>query len=554
MQLNPKHLTLHGLFQGRLFRIPDYQRAYAWVSKQRNDLFDDILEVHKSGQDHFMATVVCLQRDKRRIVADEYQTVDVVDGQQRLTTLIIMMKAIEKALDIQEDSEKRIKRETAELLVKGDDHSLILLQTNHDSSSVFVDYLRKGKIHMSDPKTAADKNLMDAENECEAFVEKWKTTASLVDLVAILRNRLSLIYHELTDEAAVYRVFEVLNSRGLDVKWIDKLKSQLMAPIFTHADSSGRTEALNEMRVIWEDIYRTFGLHGDLGDEALRFAGTMRSDTRPNRLLTEEDATSTLRRISGLQLKSIVQTANWLNAVVGAVDRLNQDNRLRAVTRIVHARFVAAAILLRGFSPAIEKRLLGHWDKVTFRVFGLGGADTRHKVGEYIRLGYDIIEEKPDDKEIYRALTHLGEGYSINAVLNEMIDWTQCYEGWTEEIRYLLFRYDEFLAREAGERLNEGQWNKIWAQDPSKSIEHITPQSSEFEYIHHLGNLTMLPPGVNSSLRDKPPLTKAATYQECGIKGTAAVGNTVKKKRGWNKTSVLERAKTIEKFVREEWA
>ena len=45
MQLNPKHLTLHGLFQGRLFRIPDYQRAYAWGTKQRNDLFEDVQEV-----------------------------------------------------------------------------------------------------------------------------------------------------------------------------------------------------------------------------------------------------------------------------------------------------------------------------------------------------------------------------------------------------------------------------------------------------------------------------------------------------------------------------
>jgi hypothetical protein len=553
MQLNPKHLTLLGLFQSRLFRIPDYQRAYAWGTKQRNDLFEDVLEVQKTGQDHFMATVVCLVRDKRQIVADEYQAVDVVDGQQRLTTLIILMKAIEKALDTKESAEGKIKREIGELLVKGDEHSLVLLQTNHDSSSVFIDYIRQGKIHEGAPKTAADKNLIDAERECESFVKKWKAATSLIDLVAILRNRLSLIYHELTDESAVYRVFEVLNSRGLDVKWIDKLKSQLMALIFTHSDTGARAEALKEMQVIWQNIYRTLGLRGALGDEALVFAGTLRSLTRPNRLLTQEGATDALTQAAGLHLKSIVEIGGWLNAVVDAVDRLDQDHRLRAATRIVHARFVAAAILLRNFPAEEERQLLSQWEKVTFRIFGLGGADSRNKVGEYIRFGYEVMEKKANTKGISLSLSKLGEDYPIDKVLNE-IDWTECYEGWTEEIRYLLFRYDEHLSKQAGEKLSQGQWNKIWEQDPSKSIEHIVPQSSGADFMHHLGNLTMLPPGVNSSLRDNPPAAKATTYQACGIKGTAAVGNAILSAKGWSKKNVLERARLIEEFVREEWA
>jgi len=45
-------------------------------------------------------------------------------------------------------------------------------------------------------------------------------------------------------------------------------------------------------------------------------------------------------------------------------------------------------------------------------------------------------------------------------------------------VRYLLYRYDEFLAQKAGQKLNESQWNKVWADEPSKSIEHIKPQSS----------------------------------------------------------------------------
>jgi hypothetical protein len=361
-----------------------------------------------------------------------------------------------------------------------------------------------------------------------------------------------MIYHELTDEAAVYRVFEVLNRRGLDVRWIDKVKSQLMALIFLNAETGSRAETLKEMHVIWQDIYRILGLRGDLGDEALRFAGTLGAKTRANRLLSEEDAAAAVIENAGTRLKTITNQGRWLKSVVAAVDSLDRNVRLRAVTRIIHARFVAASILLREFPPAVEKLLLGHWERVTFRVFGLGGADTRNKRGEYVRLAYEIIAQQLTEKEIVKQLHALGEGFSIDEVLEE-VGWEDSYDGWTEELRYLLFRYDEFLARQANEKINDLQWAKIWAADPSKSIEHIKPQSSGVGYLHHLGNLTMLPPSVNSSLQDKPPKQKAATYKDCGIRGTAEVADIIRASN-WDEKAVLARAKKIEKFVRNEWA
>jgi hypothetical protein len=553
MQLNPRHVTFHGLLLGRLFRIPDYQRAYAWETKQRQDLFNDIDEVQRSGQDHFMATVVCLARDKRQIVADEYQSVDVVDGQQRLTTLVILLKAVEKALDPERTDEAKIKREISELLVKGDDHSLLLLQTNHDSSSAFIDYLRQGQIHREENiKTASDYNLIMAATECEYFVKRWKSTSGLIPLVTILRNRLSLIYHELIDESAVYRVFEVLNSRGLDVKWIDKVKSQLMALIFVHADSGARVDAINEMRVIWRDIYWTLGLRGNLGDEALRFAGTWKALQRPNRALSQEAAAEAILATAGTTLSTINEAGRWLKKVVDAVDKLSRNTRLNAVTRIAHARFLATAMLLREFPKDVEERLLGQWERVTFRIFGLYGADTRFKVGDYIRLGYDVVARKLDPEAIAGALTELGNGYSIEEVMQD-IDWSQCYEGWTEELRYLMFRYDEYLAKKAGEKINIGQWNKIWEVDPSKSIEHIMPQSLAEDYIHSWGNLTMLPPGINSSLQDTPPAEKATTYKQCGLRATMAVADMIAA-GSWNEASVAARTAEIGEFIRIEWA
>lgn len=553
MQLNPKHLTVSKLLQGRLFRIPEYQRAYSWQKRQREDLFKDIVEAHRSGQEHFMATVVALARDRRLIAAEEFSVVELVDGQQRVTTLVILLKALERALTDDDKAEAKIKADIVDLLVKGDEHNLVLLQTNHDSSDIFLEYIRNGKHNSTSVVTASDRNLLDAAADCEKFVHEWTKTKPLVDLLATVRNRLSVIYHEIGDESTVYRVFEVLNSRGLDVKWIDKTKSQLMASIFEHVTNS-RADSLKEMQTIWQDIYRLLGLRDELGDEALRFAGTWRRPTRPNRILGEEEASAELLQAAGEKLKTIVETASWLRTVARKVLDLNQDVRRVAVTRIGHARFLAIAIMLREFDASVKDELLGAWERVTFRIFSLGGKDTRYKVGEYVRLGYDVYKTDMPPKEILKNLLILGEGYSIDEVLGQKNVWDNWYDGWAEEVRYLLYRYDEHLAHEAGSTLNSHQWGKIWAVDPAKSVEHILPQSSGKDYVHHLGNLTMLPPNMNSSLRDKPPKQKASRYLECGLQATMVVGRGIESGIAWNKDAIIQRAARMEEFVRKEWA
>jgi hypothetical protein len=226
---------------------------------------------------------------------------------------------------------------------------------------------------------------------------------------------------------------------------------------------------------------------------------------------------------------------------------------IKAVTRIVHARFLAVSILLKQFPKEIEESLLGYWERLTFRIFALGEADTRNKNGDYVRLAYDVFTDNLHEAEILARMRAIGQDFPIEKVMTGVKDYYHSYEGWTEELRYLLFRYDEYLAKEAGEKINQAEWIKIWAVDPSKSIEHIKPQSSQVGYVHHVGNLTMLPPGMNYSLQDKPPKQKAASYVECGIRATRDVGKTIRA-GAWDEKAVLARAKKIERFILKEWA
>jgi len=552
MKLNPQHLTVSNFLQGRLFRIPQYQRAYSWQKRQREDLFADIREIHRSGKDHFMATVVGLACDTRYLAADQFKLVELVDGQQRVTTIVILLKAIEKALDSENRIEHKICQDLQSLLVKGDEHNLILLQTNHDSSDVFASYVRDGEIRADAAVTAADANIVAAAQDCEDFVKSWLEVSSLTELVSVIRHNLSMIYHELGDEATVYRVFEVLNSRGLDVRWIDKTKSQLMATIYEHVEKDSRADGLHEMQTIWKDIYRKLGLDDLLGDEALRFAGTWAQDARPNRVLGEQDASNALLSNAGTNLANIIKTAKMLKSVVGKVVDLHSDRRRAAVTRIAQARFLAISIMLRNFDSRTQRSLLDAWERVTFRIFTLAGNDSRTKVGDYVRLGYDILRSELSIEAIKDEIINLGKGYEIDEIISDDT-WENWYGGYNEEIRYLLYRYEEHVAQQNGVKINESEWAKVWASDPARSIEHILPQSSGKSFVHHLGNLTMLPPNVNSSLKAKSPKEKAKRYVNCGMQTTMSVGQTIIDEKKWIKKSILKRAAEIERFARKEW-
>ena len=81
-------MSLNELFDGRFFEIPDYQRGYSWEKTQLEDLTQDIVNMFNKKHIHFTGTIVAATKDNRGNIFE------IVDGQQRLTTLIILVKEI----------------------------------------------------------------------------------------------------------------------------------------------------------------------------------------------------------------------------------------------------------------------------------------------------------------------------------------------------------------------------------------------------------------------------------------------------------------------------
>lgn len=554
--IQPQYLPLAKLLDGRLFRIPEYQRAYSWTSHQRDDLFSDIRKTQAKGPDegHFMAAVVCLRRKKEVLGTDEFHVMEVVDGQQRLTTLIILLNAIKLALDDNDKAEFKLAQELGELLVKVEGDELLLLQTNHDSSHHFANYLRNGSAACSDAATTlADREILKAIEDCATFVKDWQELGeSLLSLGALLKNRLFFLLHEIDEEKTVYTVFEVLNSRGLDVSWLDRLKSILMGLAF-ELKKSNRSGVISELHTTWRDIYSVIGLRQGLSTEALRFSATLRASDAPSRPLGEQDSVDALRS-EATSAKGIRAVASWLLRVAKASDAVIADVRINAVTRISQARLLATAIHLRDdLKPSERKRLLARWEKVSFRIYGMLAHDARTRVGDYVRLAWRVENEKLPFADIDAAISEIGKAFTIEDAV-AALRGTNSYEGWETELRYLMFRYEEHLAKKQKQNFSNEQWQKIWMVSPAESIEHIWAKSKAPEkQRHRLGNLVLLPPKLNSKLQDKAAKDKAESYRKTGLLIASDVADLVES-RGWNKKTIDDREEAMLDWVATEWA
>ncbi len=562
--IQPQHLTLADLFQRRLFRIPQYQRSYSWHRKQRGDLFGDIKRIsdHDSDRSHFMATIVGLRRRVDRIGTTDHKFTDIVDGQQRITTLILLLKAIAVACDHTDATDEIIREELKKLLIKDDNATLLLLQTNHDSSDYFANYLKRGTHPPSDAAaTMADYELLAAIEECEQFVTDWQNSAnSLGDLVALLYNRLTFIFHEISDESLVYTVFEVLNSRGLDVSWFDRLKSMLMAVVFDRA-ANNQSEFIETVHSLWTQVYRCVGLRLGLSTESLRFAATLRHPECPSRPLGEEDAALMLYCQSKEGAEQVIETTRWLKDVTEAADRIAANSTADAVTRIAQARMVATAVHLRqDFTEDEKNSIFRRWEKVTFRIYGMFRKDARSAVGDYVRLAWSIINKHLSCDDTLARLAEIGRNFSIDEAVDNLRN-ANCYDYWGEELRYFLHRYEEYLSTKAGQDFDNEQWRRIWVNTAAKSIEHIRPQSwwnsrgkeSDEGRMHGLGNLLILPPGLNSKLQDKPARKKAAEYTKTGLLIAQEVADVVSTS-GWTFKTMKEREGRLLEWAIQEWS
>lgn len=261
---NPVH-TLLNPEDTVIYEVPKYQREYAWTKQQWDELFDDLLEEEGPNSGHFLGTIICINRTAN---ATRENVLELVDGQQRMTTLSILMAAIYKFLtdhsdQLDPDEQVDLHMLGRQLVLKDGSRLRVRPQIQNSNYDDYVNVLKASGLLAKAPtvKFLGLRRIMKCYNHFSNLVQQHAGLKLSVKPVLDLLKRVKraiLVKLEVESTSDAFTLFESLNNRGIPLTPIDIIKNSLLA-----AADKKRLKGLTADHVFdqWNDLLR------DLGDD-----------------------------------------------------------------------------------------------------------------------------------------------------------------------------------------------------------------------------------------------------------------------------------------------
>ena len=261
--LDTKTVNLNDILgNGKIYRVPQFQRDYSWEQDNWEDLWNDIELAAESMNAHYMGSVVLQSTTGKEF--------SIIDGQQRFTTLTILTLAVidainkiaDKGIDIEQNRE-RVNILMLQYIGQKDPSSLnysskLFLNENNDG------FFQNRLIGFKEPINI--KKLSDSENLMwdaylffkEKIALRFKNNYSGSELASFLNKVVGelMMFIQITveDELNAYTVFETLNSRGVELTSTDLLKNYLFSQV-----AKSETD-LKQIKTQWKKIIDAIGL------------------------------------------------------------------------------------------------------------------------------------------------------------------------------------------------------------------------------------------------------------------------------------------------------
>jgi len=235
----PSSLTIKKLFgdSDSLYQIPRYQRAYSWGDDQLEKLWDDLIEAKENDPNYFLGSVITAKSE------DSTSYLDIVDGQQRLTTLTILLCVYRDLFpnineDILDTDPFAIDNKVIGSSIRFNDRfERLRLRTHSNHQSDFDSIVLNGDTTNLKKPTKQDLRKDEPKhkfiNTAHFFTNKLKVLGKddAGGLINYLFNSVKIIRIDCQSVAFAIKLFQVLNDRGLDLSNADLIKSFLIGQI-----------------------------------------------------------------------------------------------------------------------------------------------------------------------------------------------------------------------------------------------------------------------------------------------------------------------------------
>jgi hypothetical protein len=515
-----QHTVAEVLGDGFIHEIPPYQRPYAWTSDEALQLLDDLLGASEASdsEPYFLGSIVLIRPQHQKVG-------QVVDGQQRLTTLSILAAVLR---DVADNDQEKVALAGAVYIepnpFKAQVEAVRLRAHTEDQVFFKEAVLLPGRTAQAMPPhqpTTDAQSLMWGNAQALRTQILGLPTLARQRLVTFLLNSAVLVVVSTDSRTTALRIFRVLNDRGLDLTNADVIKADLL-------------EHFSDPAEIAHQAARWRELESDLGRdnfenllEVIRFIW----ERAKNRRALSDAYYQRFKSASAAHVREFLDSElapakSWLSAIIdGSVDAFPETLRERASEALIGLQLVpnkdwmpvavAAAIAFGADERCVEtfERLEGlAWTLQLARRY-----DTQ-RMNRYAEVLIALVGglEKARDK--------------LRPTSDEAQDAWQALAGPiynrfpVRVVRALLERLDRLLAEQPV------MWSGL------KTVEHILPQNPKAEdwgqfsdqqrgeITHTLGNLVLLTARKNSGASNLPFAAKVKTYFS-----PAASGNNKKR-------------------------
>lgn len=580
--------SISKIFTERLLRIPDYQRGYAWAEKQLKDFWSDLLQIEE-GHNHYIG-VLTLEDveegeyakwidDEWIIKSKSYEPHYVVDGQQRLTTTIILIQCILEKIGVDEINYTKPEEIRKKFIFESKDggisRSYLFGYEVDNPSYEFLKQKIFGEISDSQPnvqETIYTNNLLNAK----VFFDDKLSGLELRDIEVIYKkvtqNLLFNIY-SMSDEIDVHVSFETMNNRGKPLSHLELLKNRLIyLSTKVDADEFERRKLRNAINECWKTIYHQLGRNKDnpLDDDVflfnhfILFYGKVLNGEEPfnyrrfrrgygsyyqDYLLEDKFTTKSLNSDEGERL-TVPELYRYVSSLKTSVEKWYEISNpkgssldpevvvwLERVNRIevddclplimVSLQKVSDTKAVVRFLVSLEKLLFCQlffyrsysyiFDSYSFVEWASGLSNDEITLDKIVSNMDGVREGLVGDKRLQKK---------VSEVLRE-----SGYYRW-RGLKYFMYEYEQSLKQSSKAFTDKLDWERF-SDDmrDHKTVEHIYPQnprkacwtekyshysSKERSLLRHsIGNLVPLSQPKNSSFQNKPFQEKVGNNTNC---------------------------------------
>jgi len=601
-------LSVEQLFAGRLFHVPDYQRGYAWETQQRTEFLDD-LDILAGGREHYTGTIVLheVDPDDRRLDSEgkSYGVVDVVDGQQRLATIVLLLDGIRRALASLDDGAARtladgIKR----TYIAGTDIAgqlLHKLSLNDDCDHYFKMVAISDQPGPEGPQITSERRLADARKEFAAYLDRERASRDsgyqewLIGHYRKIAHQLRVSLYQVESAAEVGVIFEVMNNRGKPLSELEKVKNYLLYAGSTLSVPHQLDDAVNDA---WAEIFRQL-MAAELTvssdeDQLLRAHWLTAYDPQPRKWAGSKAIKSRfdIRRYQSEEarlLSDLLQYTEGLRAsCTGYSDSRSperpdsfasmdpgptRDKVKRWSSKLIRTNVVAPflplliATRIRFAEDAAKYLELVQFCEIfAFRVYRLLERRADAGQADLFRIGNQLYNHAIDFDEAMRQLrvtllAFCPDDWFEEALRREGYDWYH----WAG-LKYFLYEYEEHLAAKKG-AIPRISWEEVRRRERADTIEHVLPQTPTDSYwldrfndearrlyTHDLGNLCLTKD--NASYSNKPFPGKRGTAglgKPCYAESPFFAERELANLSEWNVEQLLDRRRRLIDWALKRW-